>query len=355
MTDYNPKESLNEPQEYYHTQLKLGTGKKERAEFSVEQYNLGIKIDRCMSVVAQMSVDRSNLSEYKFTLFHGFKVKKVTDFSGNELEFTREGDYLCVKGTGDVKGITVEYKGFSAQYYSNSQGVAMPGLMAYYPHAGYYVLYDSDLCSMRPMLLEKEADFTVNVECEKTVYCNLEQTGENSFKGKADSVTLYSGFLKETVVQGVRVIYPYEDSTMTSALINKVLGDSSFRENIGENIKTVFVLPNLNQMSEYERFVVYSDHITTSCFNELADSVSVQRCPFDKAMLMNVMLENRFDEVISLMDKGELYKNELFYLVRNCREKLGNEACYQAIMQYIYDDADTRTPEEFLADLYGQA
>lgn len=110
---------------------------------------------------AKVYVDRSELKSYRFTLYHGYKVKQVTDQTGAALDFRREYDYVTVtRGGAAVEYLCLEYTGKSPKYYSSYAGVCLPANFAYYPIPGYRELFSDNFmallivrCPMIPPLM----------------------------------------------------------------------------------------------------------------------------------------------------------------------------------------------------------
>ena len=108
--------------------------KDETADFRVKKYRLDFSVGLNLTGRARVYVDRSELKSYRFTLYHGYKVKQVTDQTGAALDFRQEYDYVTVtRGGAAVEYLCLEYTGSSPQYYSSYAGVCLPANFAYYP------------------------------------------------------------------------------------------------------------------------------------------------------------------------------------------------------------------------------
>ena len=130
-----------------------------------------------------MKLEGPPLSQYPFTLYHGYQVAKVTDETGDALPFTREGDYLTVTPQGELSSLTVEYAGSSPMFYSGSQGVCLPGCFPYYPWAGYRKIFygepgdETRLLAFIPRTDLPESEFAVKVTGGKNVQVSLPGNG----------------------------------------------------------------------------------------------------------------------------------------------------------------------------------
>lgn len=185
--------------------------KNEEPNFEITGYDMNFKIKNLLSGDVTVKVDNPNLTEYHFTLYYGYKLKSVTNSSGEKLKYDRDGDYITVHTDAPTESFNFKYKGFSQVFYSNSQSSNLLGGFAYYPINGFRYVYSvADQGSIRTKL-SKSVPMSVKVDCGKKMFSNLESTGKNTFEGTSDSLTLVSGFYKEINADGIRMIYPYYD------------------------------------------------------------------------------------------------------------------------------------------------
>ena len=80
----------------YYDMIHKDCQKDEAADFRVKKYQLDFSVGLNLTGSAKVYVDRSELKSYRFTLYHGYKVKQVTDQTGAALDFRREYDYVTV-------------------------------------------------------------------------------------------------------------------------------------------------------------------------------------------------------------------------------------------------------------------
>lgn len=66
------------------------------ADFKIDSYDLEFNFRNDLNAVATIKTDDVK-DEYKFTLYHGYKISKITDGNNDELNFTRDSDYLTIK------------------------------------------------------------------------------------------------------------------------------------------------------------------------------------------------------------------------------------------------------------------
>ncbi len=189
-----------------HFYNKHNVPKTKTADFKVDNYDMKLNIWRQLEADITMSLSKKSLDKYDFTLFHGYKVNRVSDENGNELRFDREGDYLTVYSSGKLSSLNIKYGGYSPVLYSSSQGCILPGCFPYYPIPGFYDFL-LNACYMPICDLDK-ARFEIAVDSPRRFYSNLDEGSNkgNSFSGESSCPTLISGFYKEDSAFGHKVI-----------------------------------------------------------------------------------------------------------------------------------------------------
>ena len=175
--------------------------REEKPAFQVASYQMDLTIHRGLGGRVTMELEGPALSQYPFTLYHGYLVTKVTDEAGDALPFTREGDYLTVTPHRRLPSLTVEYAGSSPMFYSGSQGVCLPGCFPYYPWAGYRKIFYAEpddgigLSSFIPRTDLPQSDFTVTVTGGKNLQATLPEV-DGTYQGTANGFSLMGGLLE---------------------------------------------------------------------------------------------------------------------------------------------------------------
>lgn len=256
--------------------------------FSVSQYKLDISIKKQLEVQANLILDENTAKKYEFTLYHGYKIDKITNESGQPLEFSQEGDYFSINSSEGLRDITITYRGSSPKFFSNTQGTVLPGWFAYYPQPGKLRMYNSSEQSFERILCPKNTEFSVNVNSKKETYCNLNENGDNNYSGISNGLTLVSGFYKTIVCEDVEVIYPYlETKEFSPDTIPSFIQQYKSSGILKSGQKRVFVLPNINTTSVYEKFCALEDHVTLRQFLGLPQVFEMQNQPSYKLSLFN--------------------------------------------------------------------
>lgn len=235
--------------------------------FRVTAYDMTFSAINQLAGEVTMTVDRSDLDVYGFTLYYGYRVKSVEDQDGNKMDFEQEGDYIKVRrGANSVEKITMRYKGYSSAYYTNVQGIDLPGWFAYYPRAGYHVLAD-EYGEMLLNQLEETAQFRVQFRTNRKIYSNLENRGENCFTGTSNGATFVSGFYEEREIEGVTVVMPYLDSEANHALSQQRMKDSAAALKHlldGTEYSCDQIIVTSYPYASLDGAVLFRDHVTTS-------------------------------------------------------------------------------------------
>lgn len=247
----NPENTMAHDQ-YYYESSEVTKTKNEKAGYHITSYNMDLKIKRLLSAKVTMNVDES-MGQYRMTLYHGYQVKKVSNQDGDSLEYKQNNDYILIKNpeNRNVTKICVEYKGYSAAYYSNSQGIYLPGDFAYYPRAGYIPLHNDEGMAMSSCFVQKDTKFQVKLQYSGRAYTNLTERN-GVYTGRSDGFTIFAGFYKEKKFgKGNRIIYNYlEDQYyLPGGEIEEVCKDNEKElQKMGKSGVTIFVAPNVNQM-----------------------------------------------------------------------------------------------------------
>lgn len=176
-----------------------------KPDFYVLSYDVKLKVDTQLQADVTVSLSDSGLSKYAFTLFSGYALTAVTDTAGNALEYETERNVIRVFNPGgSLSGIRFCYRGAGTNNaYAGRQGIYLQGNFPYYPMAGEHNYDPTGLCD----LMLQESDFSVTVDYDKMVYSNLQRTGDNTFAGKSNNMTLAAGFWEEKEYEGVTYLY----------------------------------------------------------------------------------------------------------------------------------------------------
>lgn len=359
----DPVNSIMADEQYYS--LNSNDAIFEDADFEVENYDLNITVKNKLFVNATLTLTRRDLSEYKFTLYHGFKIKSVKNDSGDDLAFLQDEDNFVVYNEGqNINKITITYSGYSPIFYSNIQGAFLPGYFPYYPHSGFKPVYDIDSHGINQFVLNKPTTFNLKISSNQKIYCNLENVNKNEYCGATTGLTIVSGMYDDANINGLKIIYPYLDASITLDNL-KSFYNSYFDSNaLPNNIKTVFVVPDVNNISPYTAYCQFSDSLDTISILYLDVSYEAQNIESykralysayqkyisDPESIRNFINERKkfFKEQFPETDLEEIYtpvaEDYLIEYLDNYGEKQGLDK----LSEYFQDENDKRHWKEFV-------
>jgi hypothetical protein len=325
------------------------------ADFHVTEYQLDMRVDRMLFMTASMRPDKTDLPQYLFTLYHGYQVSSVTDGSGDPLAFQQDGDYLEVRNPDgrSLERIIMCYSGSAPKFYSNRQGVFLPGFFAFYPRSGYHMMFDNYLQGFHRITSVQESLFDIRVQTHKNVYCNLERSGENSFRGSSNALTLMSGFLQSMKVGDLTVVYPFlATGEFNPGNIESIVSKYAESPVIPSRVKTIFIMPNTNLVTAYERFAQYSDHMAILQLLGMEEMYEMQKTDANKVKLVQIFEMYQYDRPM-FQHIVETTDDRDFRLFHKATQKIGEAEIRKGVNWFLSDDSDTRTIQEFLESLMG--
>lgn len=187
-------------------------GPEQSANFNVESYELTFVVHSKLEATAVVTVSNPYLREYLFTLYHNLTIHSITDELGQELSYTQNGDYLTIQSPTGAKELHFNYSGNLGKYFTNYQGIALPGYVPYYPMAGHVAFWNGTTNNVIANTDFPVTHFKITVNSPLDVVCNLTETSHNSFEGNAGTISLYGGLLVEAETDGL----PYYCSPLGS-------------------------------------------------------------------------------------------------------------------------------------------
>ena len=315
-------------------------------EFKITSYDMELKLSNVLHAEVKVSVSPSNLDIYGFTLYHGYKVKSVRDESGRDLKFRQNDDWIEVESAGETSSLTFTYSGYSNTHYSNGQGAALPGTFAYYPRAGYVTCYGDT--GYETLTLDEPTQFDVKIKNRKKFFTNLNRTGKNTFSGKTTGLTIVGGFYKEDKIGDTNLVYTYVDMDVNE--IKKVF--SNLMQTYDRSFNTVMVTQLYDgvSMRDYGDTLVFTGVSLKGIeMDYFLSQVPESRGDFGLQAYIFEYMRGTFEEYAE-GDKS-MGRNTRYVRVEAAADKYGDEYCRKAIDKYLYDESDTRTPDEFINDL----
>lgn len=233
-------------------------GETEAADFKATDYDIRFKVGRELQADVVIRPDRTELTQYIFTLYHGYRVKTISDQDGNQLSYDRWRDYIRIYNqAGRLEEIHIGYVGHSLNFYATSQGIRLPAYFAYYPKPGCRRIFDNELYEYtKPK--EEASHFHVTVDAPEEIFCSLEQNADGSYEGETEGLTIEgSRFLKCYEAEGYKIVYSglrfHEDEMKAWSDQLNALGVT------GQPLKTIFIEGH----SSYDVFYSEKGHMIT--------------------------------------------------------------------------------------------
>ncbi len=265
--------------------------KEEQPEFAVTDYEMEFTVFTCLSAKVTMYIREKDLEQYKFTLYHPYRIKDVRSQDGEKLNFERDGDYLTVyppKGK-PVEQIKLSYYGNGKELYSQMEGINLLPGTCFYPMPGFQKVYGEGEFGygFYPSYLQEKAHFQVKVNTLRRVYSTLKENGRNSFEGEGDTLGLFAGLLEKTVVDDTVFIHArlerlemggfssYEDVVEYAGLIYEKSGQEAF----SLSGKTIITIPNPTSMHcpvAHDSYLLFSDSVRISDMDYLKEKLEAR-------------------------------------------------------------------------------
>lgn len=252
----------------------------EAPTFQITHYDLEITINSKMHIYAQLTLDQTDLDVYNFTLWHSLNIINISDIDGNSIPYDRSGDYLSIYIPNNIKTFCIEYNGNCGKYFTNYQGIALPGYLPYFPMAGHINIWDYSNQEIITQHTFSPKNFIIKINSNLKVHSNLPLISHNTFAGTAETVSLYAGLLSE-IDMNMQHVY----SSPVSYPRNIIVGYEEQWQNLSNLVgetrklelkqKIIFVQPEtiMATKSSHENLVIFDDHIIVGAWDVNAESI----------------------------------------------------------------------------------
>ncbi|MBW9159184.1 ABC transporter permease [Clostridium tagluense] len=363
--DYNPKSYVAFDELYYSNDIQ----KEEKVSFKISAYSMNFTINRQLQSNVSIYLDEKKpLSTYKFTLYRNYKIEKIIGKNSEILEYKRDGDYFEITNPTNEKleKITILYSGYSPVFYSNAQGVLLPGCFPYYPIEGYKRIYIKEESRFIPIIRDYNTKFEVTVKSNLNIYSNL-QKSNNRFSGEAQELTLIGGFMKEKATKN-NVFYElilskmdknrFSDINKTLKLYKELLSEP---EEFNISNKKIFQSPAaLSSKVIGNGTLMFRDHIFVNDLNkkELSLGLIKSTLPQDtkKRKINNVLFYYLEDKDSFTNNVKEWSKNndpffEIHSLFFKKINELGEAYVIKSTYKFLKDKNDERDSITFIKNL----
>ncbi|MDE6155240.1 MAG: hypothetical protein K2F67_02265, partial [Eubacterium sp.] len=236
----------------------------------------------------------------------------------------------------------------------NVQGAFLPAYFPYYPRAGVELVFDG--LEYSPMSKNTVSEFNVKINGIQKYYSNLEETDKNVFSGESNGLTIVSGMYDVFESDGLRLVYPYlKSDEFTKERIEDFIQQNKETAAINGNVKNIIFIPSYSN-STYTSYIDYSDYIVTTQILGFTERYEAQLTPSYKEDLKSVyQMYISAPELFSAMLEGAegMTGPTIEVYIADYVDYIGEEKALANIEQYLNDNSDTRTYEEFFADEMG--
>ncbi len=202
-------ETIREANMYYN----MHEGQEEEAGYEITAYDMELSVNNELDAICKVKIEASSeMSEYKFTLYHGYKIKEVRNQSGTAVSFEQNGDYVQIMGekAQTNEEFTFAYEGSSDLFYSNKESCFLSGIFPFYPQAGWRTLFD-DQCKLIPYHTDP-ISFSVKMDYPGELVSNLTYK-DGRWTGVTDSLLFVSGNIDEERQKERKICYPLQKSS----------------------------------------------------------------------------------------------------------------------------------------------
>ncbi|MCD3351851.1 ABC transporter permease [Clostridium botulinum D/C] len=366
--DYNPKNFTAFDEIYYSDDVQ----KEEKALFKISEYDMKLNINRQLEndIIIHLN-EKEPLKTYKFTLYRNYKIKKVLGKNNETLEYKRDGDYLEVINPTNNKlnEIRIVYSGSSPVFYSNYQGVLLPGYFPYYPMEGYKRVY-GDGARFVPIIRDYTVKFDISLKSNLDIATNLNKHG-SKLSGQAQEVTLMGGFLKEKPIKDNIVYESLLDKMDTNVLSHIDNSINSYNKVLSSNYKftikskKIFQAPTtLLYRVACDGIADFKDHIIVPGLDANVLSLDLIQSNLLKNIKKKQISDMLFEYILdkdSFTDKKrfeempkEMFENPFYqidYLFLEKINKLGGDYVIKNTYKFLVDENDKRDAMTFVKDL----
>jgi len=206
--DHRPDGANHADTVYYSYQESQHPQKDVAPDFAITSYEMEFEAARRLRGEVTAHIARgAHGSVYRFTLYHGYELSRVSSLQGESLSFEQEGDYVTVHSESGLDGIRFEYVGDGKGHVTNHQGLFLPGYFPYYPLPGFVPLWDEQRRTVAvPASLRTETDFVVKFTARVPVFSNL-PIRNGVFAGRTTAPSFVGGLVAERLIGDTRIVY----------------------------------------------------------------------------------------------------------------------------------------------------
>lgn len=369
------------------------------ADFSIGKCLMELTISNELQADVTLEITEENKKELCFTLYRGYEITDISIPDGDAVQWERDKDYITVKASEPIKTLHLSYHGYQQSFYSNRQGIMLPGYFAYYPQAGFRSVYKYQIVDdFQYYGFNMESDslydtwYEISINAPEDVVSNLQQTN-GIFTGKTKVPTLMGGYVGEENREDGSYIFPatVDISQLSLSEIKKLLNEDcnmlSMDAEKFDHLKYIICLPTSVTIDDtWANEIIVDDCLfvgVTGTTPQNADdyaqeilenSLNVEgEKDFLKEIFSSVLKSGKDSylwdleaidekEFLSISyDKTDQFSESFSDVIENFTldrmylmllEKFDNTEILQKTAAFLVDNNDQRSSAEFMQDLY---
>lgn len=371
----------------------------EPADFAVTRYTADLTIHGQLSATVRAEIEGGlTATAYPFTLYRGYRLESVEDDLGNPLPHTVERDYLTVfPADSRATAIVFTYRGNGDMFYSNSQGVYLPGYFPFYPMPGKKILHTGEGFTTPIDTRPKQFDVTVHTRAPN-LFCSLPSVEDGvRFAGDSDTFSLAAGLIQAEEREGITIVKPIVGTSDQGGTFGvegfPPLDEAAAVRQMFEDYQALARLCGVEESASLptailsagetlpmsDHWYLFRDHWRTSSLTSPRNNaiMAFQTRPeflplltfYGKSMnAAQVMASAGLRTKVTLWDNLMVHYNRpgrffdfalesrydlesYYYPLLLAINQKGEESVYRSVYQYISDPDDTRTPRQLFADM----
>ncbi len=361
-------------QRYYYAHEQVEEQATHQGKLRLEKVDLDLDIKRQLKAKATIaySSEEEILPQAGFTLYHGYRVRSVRDQEGRNIAFHQISDAIYLDEAISGKGaLTFEYEGHGYRYYSNDQGIFLPATFCYYPIPGLQRLWDVDDATMLPVVGAEEIAYSLRISYAGKVYCNLPQTQQQFWEGKARGLTILSGLYREKQIDDKTYILAYDNydfEKVRQLIASEVQDQKEPWQQKASQAKWIAQLPKMNLVGNYERNYFDSEqalfayvqawshtaHVYDSSPRKRHINELLRDFKAEDPYLFEKLASIQYEMGASYRESGEKdpnYPKRIYLRTQKIREYLDDQTIKDYLQKYLDDPNDNRGGVEVIDDL----
>lgn len=273
----------------YYSEQPVGI-EYDNINYAFTDYDLKLNFSRDLAVEARLQLHSNTpATQFEFTLYHDYHIRSL---NGEDVSVTwsQNGDIVTLTTQEPITDCTLllSYRGGHKIFFADGDGAMLPGWFPWYPMAGQrQVILNFETFPSCYNVYNRinSAHISIKTESSLQTVSNLKKTGDSTFEGTGDSITLIGGKLVPLSDGQVKDCIPmelYEDTeTWSNSLVQQWQDICDTLKLYGlelpteEDSKILVAAEEMGRFgSDLNRFAIFDDYILTCGSGMNIDTVS---------------------------------------------------------------------------------